>query len=421
MIEPATPSNEAQRQAALERYEILDSIPEQSYDDITALMADVCEAPISLVGLIDRDRHWIKSHHGIAIDESPRDISFCGHTIASNEEIFLVEDAREDLRFADNPLVTEYKAIGYAGVPLIDSDGYALGALCVFSHDPLVLRPSQQNALKSMARQVVYLLERHLRERHLEATHKELAFRNEELKRFASAVTHDIRSPITNMVELTNLIEEDSSGALSSEVQMYLDHLKGSSIALRSYVEGLLEHYTSDELMNHPPEKFSLEDLFSSLDQMIVRDERTTLVFPDDMAEIRTHRAALQQVLLNLISNAVKYGTGESTRVVIGFDEDAAGYYFSVADNGPGIEKERHESIFGLFDTGSSVARDGSTSTGIGLATVKRLLSRLGGDISLTSAPGEGSTFSVMLPRTTTATTPLQDNQRNSLPAANGR
>jgi len=399
MIEPRTPHDEAERQAALERYDILDSLPERSYDDITALMADVCEVPISLVGLIDRDRHWLKSHHGIDLRESPRAISFCGHAIASGEALFTVEDAREDPRFEDNPLVTAHGAIGYAGAPLVDADGFALGALCVFSHQPLVLRHSQKKALKNMARQVMCLLERHLRERRLQTTSRELETRNDELKQFAAAVTHDLRSPMNNMVELARLIEEDGAGVLCGETLNYLSHLKDSSIALRTYVDGLLAHYTSEDLASSPPESFRLDELFARVDRMIARDERTTLVLPATGHEIRAHQAALQQVLLNLIANAVKYGAGTHTRIEVTFERDESNHRFSVTDDGQGIAPEFHESIFGLFATAGNAARDAADSTGIGLATVRKLLDRLGGAITLDSTLGQGSTFSFTLPR----------------------
>jgi len=399
MIEPPIPSNEAERQYAVEQYEILDSLPERSYDDITALMADVCDAPISLIGLIDQDRHWLKSHHGIDFNESPRKLSFCGHAIASNEDIFIIEDAREDSRFADNPLVVDHGAIGYAGVPLIDKDGFALGALCVFNNSPLILKDSQKESLKNMARQVMYLLERHLRERRLEEAKQELEDKNEELKRFAGALTHDIQAPVANMVGLISLIEGDASEVLSKDVLEYLDYLKNSSVALRTYVDGLLAHYTSDNLLSNLPETFRVEDLFDSLDQLIVRDDRTTLVFPEAAEEICTHRAALQQVLMNLIANAIKYGTGSDTQVVVSYRQDKTGFHFSVADNGSGIAPERQKSIFGLFETTDNIARDGSKGTGIGLATVSKLLDSLGSSITLKSTVGQGSTFSFTLPR----------------------
>ena len=120
MIAPDFPDNEIQRQTAVEKYMLLDTLPEDCYDNITALMAYVCETPISLVTLLDKKRNFLKSHHGIPFNEFPREISFCGHAINSDDMITIVEDARLDKRFVDNPLVTEYQAIFYAGVPLID-------------------------------------------------------------------------------------------------------------------------------------------------------------------------------------------------------------------------------------------------------------------------------------------------------------
>jgi len=402
MIAPPTPANETARQAALERYEILDTLPERAYDDITALMAQVCCVPISLVGLIDRDRNWLKSHHGIPVGESPRVISFCGHAIVSGEEIFVVEDAREDPRFADNPLVTELGAIGYAGVPLIDADGYALGTLCVFDYRPLTLDGSCREALRNMARQVIYLLERHLNERRLEQAARELAARNEELRCFAGTVSHDIRSPVTNIVELARLIEHEAGERLDAESREDLRDLKESSISLRSYLDGLLAHYTADELVRNEPETFALDELFHALDPLFGQDSGVTIEYPEPVGiEIGTRQAALQQILLNLVANAIKHGSGDDTRIRIGFEEEEDRYRFHVADNGPGIEAERHESIFGLFNSGEGEGTGGtggSGGTGIGLATVRKLLDRLGGTIELDSAPGRGCTFTFTLP-----------------------
>lgn len=132
MIEPTFPKNEQERQLAVERYEILDTLPETCFDDITALICDISGAPISLITMLDRDRNYLKSHHGVPFTESPRNISFCGHAINSGDEIMIVEDARLDERFHDNPLVSEFNAIFYAGVPLQTPDGYKLGTLCIY-------------------------------------------------------------------------------------------------------------------------------------------------------------------------------------------------------------------------------------------------------------------------------------------------
>ncbi len=108
---PEFPANEKKRQAAVDKYQLLDTLPEDQYDDITSLMSYICDAPISLITLLDKERNFLKSHHGVPFNESPREISFCGHAINSEDPITIIEDARVDNRFFDNPLVTDYNAI----------------------------------------------------------------------------------------------------------------------------------------------------------------------------------------------------------------------------------------------------------------------------------------------------------------------
>ncbi|GAB3002799.1 hypothetical protein GCM10027284_20760 [Cyclobacterium sediminis] len=136
MIPPRLPDNEKRRQFEVNKYQLLDTIPESSYDNITALMAYICDAPISLITLLDKDRNFLKSHYGLPFNESPRAISFCGHAINSQDAITIVEDSRKDERFHDNPLVTEHQAIFYAGAPLTNSEGFKLGTLCVYDTKP---------------------------------------------------------------------------------------------------------------------------------------------------------------------------------------------------------------------------------------------------------------------------------------------
>jgi len=154
-----TPTREADRIAALEQYQVLDTPPEQSYDDITALAAYICDVPIALVSFVDKDRQWFKSKVGLKVNETSRDVSFCAHAIL-DQKVMVVNDALNDERFSDNQLVTCAPNIRfYAGVPLVTPDGHPLGTLCVIDHRPRELSDDQIKTLESLARQVVAQLE----------------------------------------------------------------------------------------------------------------------------------------------------------------------------------------------------------------------------------------------------------------------
>src|SRR3954470_15203967 len=129
---PAGPtSNERERLAALERYQVLDSPPEKEFDDLTSLAAHICGTPIALVSLVDAHRQWFKSKVGLETTETSRDISFCGHCIQL-PNLMEVPDARQEFMFYDNPLVTGDPGICfYAAMPLATPDGQNLGTLCV--------------------------------------------------------------------------------------------------------------------------------------------------------------------------------------------------------------------------------------------------------------------------------------------------
>ena len=159
-MQDALPANEADRLAALEAYAILDTLPEQEYDDITYLAAQICGAPIALVSLIDGERQWFKSRLGLDVSETSRDLAFCAHAILDPEHMLVVRDAQNDARFRNNPLVTGSPDIRfYAGSPLVTSSGAGLGTLCVIDRVPRELSRAQAHALEALSRQVMALLE----------------------------------------------------------------------------------------------------------------------------------------------------------------------------------------------------------------------------------------------------------------------
>ena len=163
------PENEPDRLKALATYKLLDTLPEDEYDAITRIASEICRTPISLISLVDENRQWFKSRLRLNPQETPRAYSFCAHAILNPDEIFIVPDARNDERFADNPLTTgPPTVVFYAGVPLKDTDGFALGSLCVIDKRPRILTENQLLSLKALAKLVSTTFE--LRRTKLELT-----------------------------------------------------------------------------------------------------------------------------------------------------------------------------------------------------------------------------------------------------------
>lgn len=175
MAEYPVPENEAGRLKTLHGFDILYTQPESQYDGITKIISEICQAPVSLVCLIDENRQWFKSKIGLDIQETPRNISFCQYAIM-DDGLFTVEDAERDIRFKNNPLVVDSPQIRfYAGMPLRTTDGFNIGTLCVMDSKPKILSPSQKDALSALAKQVVHLLELKKANQALEKTQKTIS------------------------------------------------------------------------------------------------------------------------------------------------------------------------------------------------------------------------------------------------------
>jgi len=159
MQTPIIPSYEAERLRALHDLEILDTASEQRFDRLTRMAQSFCQVPIALICLIDSERQWFKSKQGLALCETAREFSFCGHAILQTD-IFIIPDARLDPRFANNPLVTGFPHfIAYVGVPLILANGQCIGTLCVIDHQPRQFSDEQYQVLRDLAIMLIHELE----------------------------------------------------------------------------------------------------------------------------------------------------------------------------------------------------------------------------------------------------------------------
>ncbi|OAD92554.1 ATPase [Aequorivita soesokkakensis] len=390
---PQIPAYELERLAAVRSYNLLDTLPEKDFDNITALTASICDVPIALVTLLDADRNFLKSHYGINFSESPRNISFCGHAILDESNIFIVEDARNDPRFHDNPLVTEMHAIFYAGVRLVNSDGYPLGTLCVFDKKPRTLSKQQKTALTALAYQVVNLFEARKRNRTLMSVQQELKEKNEELKNFAGIVSHDMKMPLANMIITSDMLRSKYGSLLDVQGKQYLDYIKQSSFTLSEYITGLLEHYESDKTASLNGESFDSHDLLEDIIELLNINIDCEINLPEENIEMHANKVALEQILLNLIANSLKYNDKKKIKIDIACTEENGFYYFKISDNGIGIPKDKMDHIFDLFATTGKLDRNGKKGNGIGLSTVKKLVKKLNGEITVSSTVGKGTSF----------------------------
>ncbi len=235
---------ERERLAALRSYRILDTEPEQAFDDLTLLASQICDTPIALISLIDADRQWFKSRIGVDARETSRDIAFCNHAIQQTETL-VVPDALEDARFRDNPfVVSDPKIRFYSGAPLVTAEGHALGTLCVIDREPRTLSPEQIEALEALRRQVVAQLElrRNLRER--ERLVEELRDALDEVKKLTALI------PLSTACRLNVVIPADprAISTVADGVMQILGEKAGAEkrveidIALREALANAIKH-----------------------------------------------------------------------------------------------------------------------------------------------------------------------------------
>jgi diguanylate cyclase (GGDEF)-like protein len=176
------PDNESIRLETLRQYSILDTLPEQSYNDIVELAAHICDTPIAAVNFIDKTRQWSKASLGLDTQEILRENSFCTYTILAPDRLTIVPQALDDERFSNNPFVTGPGHLRfYAGAPLVTSTGEAVGALCVAAYEARTLSDKQQQALAALARQVMSQLSLRQQQAQLEAQQKNLEYLNASL------------------------------------------------------------------------------------------------------------------------------------------------------------------------------------------------------------------------------------------------
>jgi len=397
MISGAIPKNEAKRLARLQSLNILDTLEEQAYDDLTFLAAEICETPISLVSLVDQSRQWFKSHYGLDARETPREYAFCGHAI-HQDELLIIEDARLDDRFKDNPLVTgEPNVRFYAGAPLVLENNVRVGTLCVIDREPRVLTEKQKTFLQALSRQVVAQLDLRLKLIQMTALDK-------AKDEFLSMVSHELRTPMTSLHGSLKILEHKSD-KLEESLRPMLDISVRNSDQVLKIVNDILDLSTihvgkfkmSRSVVNLVDvAKNSLElnqeyinRLGCDAQLIIPEGEKAILVNGDEQR--------LLQVSANLISNAAKFSKKQG-KLIVALEIKGRTVEFSVTDFGVGIALEDQDKLFKKFQQFGFNKNQQQPGTGLGLNITKHILEGHNSLIEFESKPGEKTRFYFKLP-----------------------
>lgn len=392
-------SNEKIRSSVLESYNLPHSCSDPDYDELTFLTATLCKVPVAFIGIIEPTNICFTAKYGLSLGGIKREGSFTQYLLKSGKDFLQLNYEDKPELFENSILNSENNLKFYAAVLLRDPYGYPLGALNILDTKERKLNPDQTKGLKALARQCLKLMEFTKQNYQFQGVQNKLKQKYEELEKFASLVSHDIKSPLANIISLTELLKEENKGKFDDETTQYLNYLVESSYSLRNYVDGILSFYRSEHILEKDYENVDLRQILQQIAQLYEVADDVILEYPESATLHNVNKAALTQVFLNLISNGLKYNQKEIRKIYIDFKEFPDHYYFEVKDNGEGFPEENTDKIFELFTTLDTTDREGNPGSGIGLATVHKLVKSMGGEIKVRSTPGEGSTFSFTIRR----------------------
>ena len=225
---------------------------------------------------------------------------------------------------------------------------------------------------------------------------KALARSNQELDQFAYVASHDLKAPLRGIANLSQWIEEDLGGTLKKENKEQMELLRGRVHRMESLIDGILQ-YSRAGRVKAKPESVDTGALVREVVELMSPPRHYAINIAPEMPTVRAERIPLQQVLMNLLGNAIKHAGTESPTIDIKWEDAGPFYEFSIRDNGPGIAPQYHERIFGIFQT--LEARDKVEGTGIGLSVVQKIVEAKGGKVWVESEIGRGAVFKFLWPK----------------------
>jgi signal transduction histidine kinase len=395
--------DDAARLMALARTQLLDSPPEERFDRLTALAAQMLGVPVALVTLVDAKRAFFKSTFGLddrlhGAREVPLSHSLCRHVVARRSSL-VVEDARVDPELRDNGAVRELGAVAYAGIPIVDRDGQTLGALCVMDDERREWTDREIATMRMLADWVSAEIGKNGADgasaaERLEWAERAEARHSEAMARVVSVIAHDFNNILTCVAGYADLLLSDES--LEQTVREDIGEIARASERGAIFTRQLATLARRPKPAIAP---FSVNELLQQIARTLGDSPDVTfdLQLGASLPHALADRAQLEEVLGHLISNArIAMPQGGVITLVTSLASDARGQplvCIAVRDAGVGMDAETLERIFDPFFT----TRKLTGGRGLGLTSVRNLLTEVKGRVEVESGPGAGSTFRLLL------------------------
>lgn len=394
-IAPLHP-REAERLKALNTYGLLGTQPEERFDEIVSLVAQLCGSDTALLSLVGEDLLWFKARYNYAAESGPRDGSFCSHALM-HDDVMVIEDAMLDERFNRNPLVTcpSTPIRFYAGAPLMGDDGLPLGVICAIDSQPKQMTDLQMQTLKVMANQIVAQMNLHRSVMQMQAL-------NQSKDKFFAIIAHDLKAAFHGILGFSEVLDTEFDELDDASKRKIANYLNESSQSTYKLLDNLLEWARLENgSMPYRPKALQLdqliEDTVYSLQFMAAQKNisLTTRLQSDVWIEADMHM--LQSLVHNLVANALKFTPNGGTIQI--FDEVKDDQIsISVQDNGTGMNDVQLQKLFNVAYSQSTNGTNGETGTGLGLLLCQQFVQQHQGVLKVSSQLGQGSTFRFNLP-----------------------
>ena len=396
--------SESLRLQAIERYEILDTPPEESFDRIVAIVSAVFEVPFAMITLVDRERSWYKAEVGMGVSEMARDDNMCDVTIRQ-DGVYVVNDSHLAQRDQVLPLLKKGMRF-YVGAPLRTHEGIKIGTVCAVDVRPREVTEKEKQILADLAEMVIDELELRLAARRMVESDEELRRLNQSLEaanrnksEFLASMSHELRTPLNGILGASELLGQGLFGELNPKQQEYVGDIHQSGMHLLRLIDDVLDlaRVEAGQVVLHP-ERIDVAVLMEGCAAVVrglasARSLQLTVSPPPETVLLEVDPRHITQVACNLLSNALKFSP-ENGKVAFRAWQDADRVTFLVEDEGRGIPPEFQGRIFEQF---YRLAND-LEGTGLGLPLAKQLLELHGGRIWLESEPAKGSRFFFSLP-----------------------